>query len=65
MVEVNGHPVETESREVTGQMMIPVHAGENRVQIAFVRTPDRTAGAIISLLALALMLGWVLVERRL
>jgi hypothetical protein len=64
-VEVNGHPVVTESREVTGEMMIPVQAGESRVQIKFVRTPDRTAGAIASLLTLALMMGWVLVERRL
>ena len=31
-VEVNGHPVQTETREVTGQMVIPVEAGENQVQ---------------------------------
>ncbi len=35
-------------REGTGQMLVPVEAGENRVQITFVRTWDRTAGAWIS-----------------
>ena len=64
-VEVNGRPVEAESREVTGQMMIPVPAGENRVQLRFTPTPDRSAGAIVSLLTLTLMMGGVLVERRL
>jgi uncharacterized membrane protein len=48
-VEVNGYAVTTSTREVTGQMLIPVQAGENRVQIRFMRTWDRTAGAIISM----------------
>ena len=53
-VEVNGRAVQASSREGTGQMLIPVEAGENRVQIIFVRTWDRTVGAWISLLAIIL-----------
>lgn len=55
-VEVNGHPVQTGLREGTGQMLVPVEAGENRIEINFVRTWDRAAGAGISALALLLTL---------
>ena len=48
--EVNGKPVETTAKPDTGQILVPVEAGTNRVQIAFVRTRDRTAGGWISLL---------------
>ena len=54
-VEVNGHEVQPGAREGTGQMLVPVEAGVNRVQISFVRTWDRTAGGWISLLALVLV----------
>jgi hypothetical protein len=37
-------------------MLVPVQAGANRVQITFVRTWDRTAGAWISLIAIVLVL---------
>jgi 6-pyruvoyl-tetrahydropterin synthase related domain len=47
-VAVNGHTVAAFSRRVTGQMVIPVAAGENQVQITFVRTWDRTLGGWIS-----------------
>ena len=47
-VEVNGHPVASETHEVTGQLMIPVEAGQNQVRITFIRTWDRTAGGLIS-----------------
>jgi hypothetical protein len=56
-VEVNGHPVITESQETTGQMVIPVTAGENHVQLVFVRTWDRRLGGIVSLIALVLVFG--------
>jgi hypothetical protein len=55
-VEVNGRQVQAGTREGTGQMLVPVEAGANRVQITFIRTWDRTAGAWISILALALTL---------
>ena len=50
-VEVNGRAVESETQDATGQIMIPVQAGENQVRITFVRTVDRTIGGWISLLA--------------
>jgi 6-pyruvoyl-tetrahydropterin synthase-like protein len=59
-VEVNGRQVQAATREGTGQMLVPVQAGANRVQITFIRTWDRTAGGWISGLAfsLALVLLW-------
>ncbi len=53
-VEVNGRQIQPGVREGTGQMLVPVEAGANRVQITFIRTWDRTAGAWISVLALLL-----------
>jgi hypothetical protein len=53
---VNGRQVQADTREDTGQMLLPVGAGLNRIQITFVRTWDRTAGAWISLLAWILAL---------
>jgi len=53
-VNVNGRQVQPGAREGMGQMLVPVEAGANQVQIKFVRTWDRTAGGWISLLALIL-----------
>jgi hypothetical protein len=53
-VEVNGRQVQPRSRESTGQMLVPVETGKNRVEITFTRTWDRTAGAWISLISLML-----------
>jgi hypothetical protein len=47
-VEVNGRVVQAETRENTGQVVVPVQAGANRVQITFMRTWDRTTGLWIS-----------------
>lgn len=56
-VEVNGQLTEAQTDDTTGQMMIPIQAGENQVRITFTRTWDRTAGGIASLGAfLALLL---------
>ena len=55
-VEVNGRIVQAGTREGTGQMLIPVAAGANRVQIIFVRTWDRTLGAWISMVAVVFVL---------
>ncbi len=62
-VEVNGRQVQAGTREGTGQMLVPVEAGANRVQITFGRTWDRTAGAWIS--GLALLLSFGLLRKRL
>ncbi|PYX85547.1 MAG: hypothetical protein DMG68_17815, partial [Acidobacteria bacterium] len=54
-VTVNGEPARAETHEVTGEMMIPLQAGENKVSVTFVRTWDRTWGAVISLVTLVLV----------
>ncbi len=60
-VKVNGRQVQPNAREGTGLMLVPVEVGANQVQITFVRTWDRTAGGLISLLALILVFGlWML-----
>jgi len=63
-VTVNGHEVPAATREVTGQMMVPVTAGENRVVVRFTRTWDRTAGGIVSSLVGLLLLGVSLFRRQ-
>jgi len=63
-VSVNGTPVDAETQDNTGQMIIPVAAGAHQVQVRFVKTPDRKAGELISGVTLALLAGFVLVERR-
>lgn len=62
--EVNGRVVETAARPDTGQMLVPVQAGMNRVQITFVRTWDRTAGGWISVVTGLSLILWSLRMRR-
>jgi hypothetical protein len=63
--EVNGRVVSTTRREGTGQMLVPVEAGMNRVRISFVRTWDRTVGGWISIVTIiALTLSGVMARRR-
>jgi hypothetical protein len=62
-VEVNDQMVATTTRSVTGQMLIPVQAGANRVQITFTRTWDRTLGGIVTAVT-ALLLGIYFALRR-
>ena len=57
--EVNGDAVETTSAD-TGQMLVPVQAGMNRVQITFVRTWDRTLGAWVSLITAISLIVWTI-----
>jgi len=61
--EVNGRVVQTASTE-TGQMLVPVEAGMNRVQIRFIRTWDRAVGGWISLLTAMSMVFLSLARRR-
>jgi hypothetical protein len=58
-VEVNGRIVQAGTREATGQMLVPVEAGENRVQITFIRTRDRTVGAWVSMVAVVFVLVYL------
>lgn len=63
-ITVNGAEVATTGRPGTGQMLVPVQAGMNRVEVAFVRTWDRTAGGWISLLSLIALGGWIFLNHR-
>ncbi len=60
---VNGHDVEPSTQEDTGEMLIPVAAGQNHIRITFARTWDRTLGGIVSLFAAAGLLLWSLRSR--
>jgi len=53
-VEVNAKPVQAGTLERTGQMLIPVETGLNRVEIKFIRTWDRRLGGWTSVIALLL-----------
>ena len=57
-VKVNGQEVQTTPREGTGQMLVPVPPGMNRIDIRFVSTWDRTVGGWISLVSAASVIAW-------
>ncbi|HEV2399156.1 MAG TPA: 6-pyruvoyl-tetrahydropterin synthase-related protein [Candidatus Sulfotelmatobacter sp.] len=63
-VTVNGHEVKTALRSGSGQMLVPVAAGMNRIEIRFTRTWDRTAGGWISVLTLLGIAGWIFIARQ-
>ena len=63
-VEVNGRAVETTARERTGQMLVPVEAGMNRVQITLMRTWDRSVGGWISGVSAMCLVVWAVWVRR-
>jgi hypothetical protein len=58
-VDVNGQIVSAKQRSGNGQMLIPVAAGMNRVQISFVRTWDRSLGGWISVLTCLLTIAFL------
>lgn len=59
-VEVNGRSIPTETREVTGQLMIPISPGMNAIRITYATAWDRIIGLIISAIAafLAIAFAW-------
>jgi 6-pyruvoyl-tetrahydropterin synthase related domain len=61
---VNGREVQTTAREGTGQVLVPLSAGMNRVELTFVRTWDRTAGGWISLVSAGWVISWFVWRRR-
>ena len=68
-VVVNGRVVRAGTREGTGQMLVSVERGFNRVEIEFTRTWDRTVGASISVVTLLLIMilrraPWLLLRRQ-
>ncbi len=56
-VEVNGRQIEPERADGYDQMIVPVAAGESRVHVHFDRTPDRTLGNVISVVAALTLLA--------
>ena len=56
-VEVNGKPVQVEHPAGTEQMIVPLGAGESRIDVHFNRTPDRTLGIGISLVGALTLLA--------
>jgi len=59
-VTVNGQPIETQTTDVTGLIVIPIAAGDSDVHIHFRRTIDRVVGNIVSLISLGLLVvAWV------
>ena len=54
-VEVNGRPGAKQSDPDDGQLLVSVPAGRSDVRVFFARTPDRTAGGVISLAAITLI----------
>ncbi len=64
-VTINGVAVPTESRAITGQLVIPANVGANRVEVMFIRTWDRTVGAVISFVSvLSLAVLFFISKRR-
>ena len=63
-VEVNRRPVQTGILKVTGQMVIPIEAGDNQIQVTLARTRDREIGGLISFGTGILILALIPFKRR-
>jgi hypothetical protein len=61
---VNGQPTETDNQDDTGQMLVPVNAGENQVRVSLVRTHDQILGDGVSAGTVLLMLGLLRFSRK-
>lgn len=62
-VDVNDHQVQTRMLRVTGQMIVPVEAGDNQVRVTFTRTRDRAIGGWISLVTALLIISALILSR--
>jgi hypothetical protein len=63
-VFVNGRSVEPQQPDDVNQMIVPIGAGKSEIRVAFARTFDRTAGAVLSLFSILIAVG-LLGSRRL
>jgi hypothetical protein len=57
-IHVNGRGVQSKTTPNTGQMVVPIPSGQDRVQIDFVEGRDRKAGWLCSVVTIALLLLW-------
>jgi 6-pyruvoyl-tetrahydropterin synthase related domain len=57
-VEVNGHEITAGTQPVTGEILIPLDSGSNRVRVTFVQTQDRLLGNVVSAATLLLVIVW-------
>jgi hypothetical protein len=60
-VEVNGREIVPERADDYDQMIVPLGAGESRVQVHFTRTRDRTLGGVLT--AASLLAAMFLMQR--
>lgn len=60
---VNGTSVKTETIAHTGEMVVPIKPGDNRIQIDFVEGWDRKIGLLISLFSLVMLLLVFVISR--
>jgi len=63
-VQLNGREITAGAQPVTGEILIPVNTGSNRVRLAFVQTEDRLIGDLVSAGTLLLVIAWSLYLRR-
>ena len=54
-VSVNGEKVVPERLDDINQMIVPVPAGTSLIEVHFTRTPDRTAGDLLTALSIAIV----------
>ncbi len=57
-VTVNDHFAKNQAEDPSGQLIIPVAAGENRIRIFFTSGRDRMLGITISIFALLILVVW-------
>jgi len=63
-VMVNGSVVSVQHPEGTGQMIVPVSAGESELRVDFTRTSDRVLGGWISIVSAVTSLSLLFCKRR-
>jgi hypothetical protein len=62
--DVNGEKAKSSSQPDTGEILISVEAGINRVHMRFARTLDRFVGGLCSVMALLVLLCWQFLYKR-
>jgi hypothetical protein len=63
-VQLNGREITAGTQPITGEILIPVDTGSNRVRLSFVQTEDRLIGDLVSAGTLLLVIAWSLYLRR-